>query len=363
MAAGGGDVDPKETSTRAAGRAKSAPLASRSRIAAARAACRIAVAVRASTMGTCFRCGKNGHWTSQCNNNANPEAASRALAQFRQAGSGMEPSSSASAPNSQSILPLRIAAASGLSDSEDPATSKELDEDDPHEEVGNLLQEGGSSTSGVANPTSAGLTFKKKLSRNARRRARADMATRDEEERHAANSGTDHDGLSDPEVQTTSSTAPLILGGGTTALAVVCDTTPHRTLSQRYSELEGVGNPERARFSALQRAQSIPERTRAQNFRARLECYRLELHRGRDPFAEYWEPEPLCVCKDLAPMPIIEGEHSQRCMNCCAPYVHPPLRPPYVDPRSTGGEEGHRSELEEVGNPLRQSRRSTAVRP
>jgi ribosomal protein S27AE/transcription elongation factor Elf1 len=58
--------------------------------------------------------------------------------------------------------------------------------------------------SGDANPTSGGLTVKTKLSRHARRRASADMATTEEDGRHAANSGTDHDGLSDPEDQTTS---------------------------------------------------------------------------------------------------------------------------------------------------------------
>ena len=78
----------------------------------------------------------------------------------------------------------------------------------------------------------------------------------------------------------------------------------------------------------------IPEHASPQNFIARLECYRHERYSdGRDPFAEYWEPEPLCVCKDLEPMPIIEGEHSQRCLNCCAPYVHPPLRPPMDGPK------------------------------
>ena len=48
------------------------------------------------------------------------------------------------------------------------------------------------------------VTSKKKFSRHARRRSSADMATREEEERHAANSGTDHDGLSNPEDETTS---------------------------------------------------------------------------------------------------------------------------------------------------------------
>ena len=109
MAAGGGVVNPKETSTRAAGRAKSAPLASRSRIAAARAARDIAAAVRAST-----RALDTAHWTSQCNNNANPEAASRALVQFRQPGREPEPNSYASAPNSQSIVLLGTAAARGF---------------------------------------------------------------------------------------------------------------------------------------------------------------------------------------------------------------------------------------------------------
>jgi hypothetical protein len=48
------------------------------------------------------------------------------------------------------------------------------------------------------------VTVKKKLSRHARSRSSADMATREEEERHAANSGTDDDGLSDSEDETTS---------------------------------------------------------------------------------------------------------------------------------------------------------------
>jgi hypothetical protein len=428
MATGGGVVNPKETSTRA--RAKSAPLASHSRIAADRAASGIAAVVPASTRGTCFRCGENGHWTSECNNNANPEAASRALVQFRQAGREPEPSSYASAPNSQSIVLLGTAAASGLADSEDLATSLKLDEDDPHEEVGNLLQEGGSSTrppfffgggttgevavcdetphrflaqryrelemcahtdafhEGVGNSlreggstTAATDASKKKLSMHARSRSSADMATREEEERHAANSGTDHDDSSDSEEwepryeeirrtrSTTSylmhmayrtqgsssepvddqmwkgasSTAPLIFGGGTTGVVQVCDTTPARTLSKRYSELQKVrnasrqsrgtrvGNPtvilarEREARGTPHVLGVIPEQT--QPHYATAVSVRI---------LEDWETQ-RCGCKNSFPMTkVFTGEYQLRCFHCLKPYRSTRGDSGTVDTRASG---------------------------
>ena len=340
MATGGGVVNPKETSTRA--RAKSAPLASRSRIAAARAASGIAAAVRASTRGTCFRCGENGHWTSQCNNNANPEAASRALVQFRQAGREPEPSSYASAPNSQSIVLLGTAAARGFafgSGVVDPMTVATLAPpacrsdmvaasgvDNPRaamaQDAGDefskaLLKARFPGTekedrkygreeaareagSGLANPMSVATPappacrsdmpagsgtdderiVKKKLSRHARaassadkasdmaRREEEDMARREEDDSsdsedwepryeeirrtrsttsylmHMAyrTQGSSSEPVDDQMWKGASSTAPLIFGGGTTGVVQVCDTTPARTLSKHYSELQKVRN-------------------------------------------------------------------------------------------------------------------------
>ena len=134
-----------------------------------------------------------------------------------------------------------------------------------------------------------------------------------------------------------SSTAPLIFGGGTTGVVQVCDTTPARTLSKRYSELQKVrnasrqsrgtrvGNPtvilarEREARGTPQVLGVIPEQTQP-HYATAVE------YQGR--LLEDWETE-RCSCKNSFPMDKVgAGEYQLRCFHCLKPY------------RSTRGGEG-----------------------